>query len=137
MKKSVVIVIGLIYVMSLFLVTLFGIKHKTFNEVHYVEQVEIIDNKAEFLGDGSKFIRVYPDENGICTYQLNWKVTPENATNPNVDFIYDHSKQNLSIDENGLVTYVYQDYIDVVTITIRSADGTKREDTIKLMFIKS
>ena len=134
MKKSVVIVIGLIYVISLFVVTLFGIKHKTFNEIVYVEQVEIIDSKAEYLADGSKFIRLYPDENDICTYQLNWKITPENAANPDVVFIYDQ-KENFSIDENGLVTYVSYGYLDIVTVTVRSVDGTKKEDTIKFMFM--
>ena len=43
MKKSVVIIIGVIYGLSIVAVTLFGLKHKTFNEVIYVSQVEIVE----------------------------------------------------------------------------------------------
>ena len=43
MKKSVVITIGIIYALSIMLVTFFGLKHKSFNEIVYVSQVEIIE----------------------------------------------------------------------------------------------
>ena len=52
MKKSVVIIIALIYVLSVITVTLFGLQHKSFNEIIYVSQVEIIEPNASFDQNG-------------------------------------------------------------------------------------
>ena len=38
------------------LVTFFGLKHKSFNEIVYVSQVEIIEEKASYLENGSKYL---------------------------------------------------------------------------------
>ena len=56
MKKSVVIIIGLIYALSIVFVTLFGLKHQSFNEIIYVNQVEIIEEKASYMPDGLKYL---------------------------------------------------------------------------------
>lgn len=133
MKKSVVIIIGVIYGLSIILVTLFGLKHKTFNEIIYVSQVEIIEEKASYSGDGTKYIVLYPDDEGNRQYQLNWVVSPENATNDKVTFNYDKQKSHVSVDENGLVTFTAKGSID---ITITAADGTSQSDTIKIVFAK-
>lgn len=131
MKKSVVIIIGIIYGLSIVLVTLFGIKHQSFNEVIYVNQVEIIEENASYKSDGSKYITLSPDENGDRTYQLVWKVTPENANNTSVSIIYDESKQHVNIDENGLVTFTARGSVEV---TIQANDSTQMSDTITIIF---
>ena len=133
MKKSVVIIIGVIYGLSIILVTLFGLKHKTFNEIIYVSQVEIIEEKASYSGDGTKYIVLYPDDEGNRQYQLNWVVSPDNATNDKVTFNYDKQKSHVSVDENGLVTFTAKGSID---ITITASDGTSQSDTIKIVFAK-
>ena len=136
MKKSVVISIGIIYALSIFLVTFFGLKHQTFNEIIYISQVEIIEDKATYLEDGTKFLLLTDSKDGVYQYQLKWVVTPENATNGEVAFIYDKQKTNVTVDEKGLVTFTSKGYPDSVTITIRSTDGTKQSDSISLMILK-
>lgn len=136
MKKSVVISIGIIYALSIFLVTFFGLKHQTFNEIIYISQVEIIEDKATYLEDGTKFLLLTDSKDGVYQYQLKWVVTPENATNGAVTFIYDKQKTNVTVDEKGLVTFTSKGYPDSVTITIRSTDGTKQSDSISLMILK-
>lgn len=131
MKKSVVISIGIIYALSIFLVTFFGLRHKTFNEVVYVSQVEIIEPKASYMSDGTKYILLSPDEAGKREYQLVWQVAPENATNSHVTFDYDKQKTYVTIDENGLVTFSSKGSVD---ITVTAADGTSQSDTIKVIF---
>ena len=131
MKKSVVIIIGVIYGLSIVAVTLFGLKHKTFNEVIYVSQVEIIEENAQYTSTGSKVVILSPDENGNRQYQLVWVVTPDNATNGEVTFNYDKQTSFVSVDENGLVTFTSKGTID---ITVTSADGTQQSDTIKIIF---
>ena len=131
MKKSVVISIGIIYALSIFLVTFFGLRHKTFNEIIYVSQVEIIEPKASYTAEGTKYIILSPDEEGKREYQLVWKVTPDNATNAAVTFDYDKQKANVTVDENGLVTFASRGSID---ISIVASDGTSQRDTIKIIF---
>ena len=134
MKKSVVITIGVIYALSIVLVTLFGLQHKSFNEIVYVSQVEIIEPKASYRPDGTKYLFLTTDENGNCQYQLNWKVTPDNVTNPDVSFVYDKQKTNISIDENGLISFTSLGYTDTVTVSVVAKDGTSQSDTIMLIF---
>ena len=140
MKKSVVIIIGLIYALSIVFVTLFGLKHQSFNEIIYVNQVEIIEEKASYMSNGLKYLLLSPDENGICQYQLKWTVSPDNATNSNVNIIYDKSITYVSVDENGLVTFdaakAYQGN-GAIDITIAASDGGPYQDTIKLIFFTS
>ncbi|MBR4836252.1 MAG: Ig-like domain-containing protein [Clostridia bacterium] len=133
MKKSVVIIIGLIYGLSIIAVTLFGLKHKTFNEIVYVSQVEIIEDNASYKQDGSKYLMLTPDENGNCQYQLVWTVSPDNATNQQVTFNYDKQQSFVTVDENGLVSFTGQ---GAITISIIAADGTSQSDKIQLINYK-
>ena len=135
MKKSVVITIGIIYALSIMLVTFFGLKHKSFNEIVYVSQIEIIEEKASYLENGNKYLVLTDKVDGVYTYQLNWAVYPDNANNSAVTFIYDTQKSNLSVDENGLVTITSLGYADSVEITVRSTDGTKQSDKITLIIL--
>ncbi|MBE6532457.1 MAG: hypothetical protein E7676_02980 [Ruminococcaceae bacterium] len=131
MKKTVIISIAIIYALSIFLVTFFGLKHKSFNEIIYVSQIEIIEKNASYTASGVKYIVLSPDENGKREYQLVWKVTPEDANDTDVDFVYDTQKQHVSIDENGLVTFTASGSVDV---TVMATDGTTVSDTIKIIF---
>ena len=133
MKKSVVIIIGVIYGLSIVLVTLFGLRAQTFNEIVYVSQIEVIEELASFRSDGSKYIILTPDEEGKRDYQINWKVSPDNATNTAVTFDYDKTKTNVSVDENGLVSFSAP---GSVTVTVTAKDGTSKSDSILIIFSK-
>ena len=131
MKKSVVIIIGVIYGLSIVLVTLFGLRAQTFNDIVYVNQVEIVEELASFRSDGLKYIMLSPDENGERKYQIVWKVTPDNATNSAVTFDYDKTKPNVTVDENGLVTF---NSSGAVIVTVTAKDGTSKSDSIMIIF---
>ena len=133
MKKSVVISIGIIYALSIFLVTFFGLKHQTFNEIIYVSQVEIIEENASFTADGTKYIVLSPNAEGKREYQLVWKVTPDDAHNADVDITYDTQNTNVSVSEDGLVTFTSKGSVKVSVI---STDGTRQSDTITIIFLK-
>jgi hypothetical protein len=138
MKKSVVIIIGVIYALSIVFVTLFGLNHNSFNEIIYVSQVEIIDDNASFREDGSKYRMLPVNADGTCEYQLVWTVSPENVSNGNVTFNYDKSLSYVTVDEKGLVTFTGESAYGgqgSVTITITAADGSGQSDSILLIFI--
>lgn len=133
MKKSVIIIIGVIYGLSIVMVTLFGLKHKVFNEIVYVSQVEIVDEFANYTENGTKYVVLFPDEEGKREYQLKWNVSPDNATSKRVMFSYDKQKDFVSVDENGLVTFTSS---GAITVTVMAQDGSSQSDSIQIIFIK-
>lgn len=131
MRKSVVILIGVIYGLSIIVVTLFGLNFQTFNDITYVTQVSIIEPDAKYNNSGLKYIMLVPDEDGKREYQIRWEVTPDNATNKSVSFDYDTTKSFVSVDQNGLVTFTEPGFI---TVTVHATDGTSYSDEIRIYF---
>ena len=115
MKKSVVILIGIIYLVSVALVSFFGLDFKVFEEVVYVERVEILNKGTEEFG-GIPCVYVKAGADGIYRYQIEYRVYPDNATNQEVDFIYDKQNTAVSIDEKGVVTLTSPTLIEVEII---------------------
>ena len=132
MKKSVVILIAVIYVAAVALVSFFGIQSELLEETIYVSNIEIVNKDITTKADGSKSVRLYLDENGQGEYQLDWRVTPTDATNTGVTFNYDKSKTFVSVDENGLVKFIRP---GVITVTLTPADGTVLPTPVQLKII--
>ena len=129
MKKSVIILIALIYVASVALVSFFGLQFKVFEEVISVEKVEITNEgqkNNEQLGD---YVVIYPNEKGEWRYQIQYRVFPDNATNAEVDFAYE-AVDYASIDENGVVTFTSA---GVFRVKVVATDGSNCEDTITII----
>ena len=133
MKKSVIILIGLIYVASIALVSFYGLQYKTFDEVVYVSDIEILNEGIKTDSQGEKYIALFPDENGERKFQIEYRVYPDNATNSEVDFIYDKQNLNVSIDSNGVVTFQKR---GSVKVTVVSKDGTSISETIEISFLR-
>ena len=124
MKKSVIILIGLIYVASIALVSFFGLQFKTFNEVIYVERIELENTPTRQTSDGIDEFLFYPDEEGNREFQLIPHVYPENASNQGVLYVYAKS-ENVTISETGLVTFNKDKKAPLsVTVTIKPQDGS-------------
>ena len=129
MKKSVVILIALIFIASVVSVSFFGLQFKTFDEVVYVESIEIFDENMKISDTGEQYVVIRPDANGVRQYQINYRVYPDNATDSSVSYAYDTQNTNVSIDENGVVTFKKQ---GVVTVQIIANDGSAKA-SIKIM----
>ena len=145
MKKSVIILIAIIYVASIALVSFFGLKYKVFEEVIPVESVEILDDLApgnENLGcDYIKYIDL--DENKVARYQIKYRVHPDNATNQDVDFILtpvNSGDPNIhaSVDENGVVTIDLSESSSVaggVIVSVIARDATGENSEISILVL--
>ena len=126
MKKSVVILIAVIYVMAVVLVSFFGIQAELLEETVYVNKIEIINKDTTYATDGvTKTVDIFFNGKETAEYQLQWRVTPTNASNKKVFFNYDNQKTFVSVDENGLVTFTRP---GVITITLTPQDGTLLEN---------
>lgn len=105
MKKSVVIVIALIYVAAIALVSFLGLNPKTYNDNVYVESITVTADREIKLIQGEDsihFINEFKD--GKRTVQLYCEVKPANATNPKINYILEKDNTAATVDENGLIT---------------------------------
>ena len=129
MKKSVVILIAIIYVASIALVTFFGLKHNTFFDDVLVEEVRITNEGIKYTKDGLKYVVILTGEN---QYQIEYTVLPENAVNKDVTFIGESS--SATVDENGLVTFTNN--IGSIIVYVYSQDGSGVFDKIEVTKIR-
>lgn len=122
MKKSVVILIAIIYVAAIAVVSFFGLQFKVFNQVIPVSEI-VIDNKdlKESPYYPTPYATVYLDENGRAQYQIKCTVLPVEATNTNVTYAYDRQSAVASVDENGLVTFTG---VGLLEIKLIPSDGS-------------
>ena len=132
MKKSVVILIAVIYIASIALVTFFGLKHNTFFEDKKVSEVHITNENVNYDMYGKKYVVIFPDENGVISYQITCEVKPDDATNREVDFVKDDQNTSATVDENGLVTFGEITSPRSVIIYVIAADGSGARDSIEI-----
>lgn len=142
MKKSTLIIIGIVYLASIALISFFGMKVTVYSKVINVESVECINTT-----DNAKNITVVV-ENGIKTIkipfvesfdivsktgtfvQLFARALPDNATNKNVDYEKDPLDTRFEFGPNGLVM-IYQPMY--AKIKICSTDGTLKFEEIAIL----
>ena len=120
MKKSVVILILIIYIASIAFVGFFGMKMLSYNEVIKPERVEIINQDLKQTSDSEgeyKYIVIDLEE--TTSYTLEWKVYPENASQ-DVEFVYDKTNQVAQVNAWGAVTFNKK---ETITIIVRASGG--------------
>ena len=106
MKKSVIIVIALIYVTAIALVSFIGLTPKVNNQTVYIESIKITSDREikKIQGDDTiHFINEFKAD-GTRTVQLNCEVVPDDATNKKVNFTLEKENTYATVDENGLIT---------------------------------
>ena len=132
MKKSVIILIAIIYIASVALVSFFGLQFKVFEEIIPVERVEITNEVADHNDTWGDYVVItQPDENGEIRYRIDYRVYPENATNTDVSFSYQATPEGCAtIDEFGVVSFSSVGMIKVFVIT---TDGGDAQDTLTII----
>lgn len=102
MKKSVVILIGVIYFAAVALVSFFGLQFQIFKQDVDVTSVEILN---EDIKNGQ--VTIYLDKDGKAVYDVEYQVLPPEATNKNVRFVLTNfgEMQSGSIDANGRIVF--------------------------------
>lgn len=134
MKKSVVILIGIIYIASIALVGFLGIKHKVFEEVIPVERVELLNEGLEYSEQWKNYVVIRPDENGELKYQIKYRVYPDNASDQSVSFSYDTQITGVTVSPTGLVEFTEAfTGAKLVKIQIIANDGSGASATITII----
>ena len=119
MKKSVLIVIGLVYIASILIIGFFGMRQVVYSNIIYVREIECINEEARDMGDYKMIIVDYIE--GNTGVQLSYRVTPDDATNKDVRFIYDENQTVATVTDLGTVVF---NSPGLIVVRIASTDGT-------------
>ncbi len=145
MKKSVLLLIMVVYIASIVIIGFFGVKIGSYNVTKYVQRIELLNeveyeqgvnpNAPDFNPDAyTKYIKFkftpYEDELNNPNYvQLMWKVIPETATYRDVTFVHGENSK-ASVNEIGTVVFTGK---TTLTIYITSTDGTNVRSTVSVI----
>ena len=144
MKKTTLILIGIIYIASIIIVSVFGLKAVMYNIVIPVTKVEINvltqqDNVYMYERYGTKIIQVeYIGEGNVNTLegtvlQLEVRAYPDNATNKEVKYMFDRDAVPFvtmhTIDDRETGAIIISG-IGSFEMRVYSTDGTNIYDTV-------
>ena len=124
-KKTVAIIVGVVAVVAIIAVSIWGILSDAFSKTIYVTSVQFTNDGIQVTDDNSKIIVI---GDGVTTVQLEWEVLPDKATDKTVTF--QTSSTVSTVSEDGLVTL---NGASSVQVAIKSNDGTNKTDTIQIM----
>lgn len=133
MKKSVFVLILIIYVASIIIIGFYGVRISTFNVTIYVDKIELLNDNVILSGGNNYIILDFePDYDPISNpnvVQLIAKVYPEDATYRNVAF--EHA-ENSRASVNNIGTVIFTG-TTTLTVYIRSTDGGVAEYIINII----
>lgn len=126
MKKSVVILIGIIYAASIMLVTFYGLvtENLAYDSID-ISKIDIVGDGVVVYGDNQKYYEITTPipENGVLTYQIEYSYSPNDATNTNVIFEIDNEDSAYAmVSETGLVT-IFKSGNGKILVKIYATDG--------------
>lgn len=135
MKKSTILLIAVVFAVSVFVVGIFGIKNVPYNQRIYVEEITLrsltlsngktVDIKQND-NDGSYYVRIEYEED--LSVMVNYTVTPNNATNRNLNITVDNSLSSNSNAEklpNGAILLKDSGPVKITFIAEDSANKPK------------
>lgn len=138
MKKSVIFTISVIYLLSIFIVTLFGMKIKIDQFAIYMTDLQITSyDRISIKGVKTKNLD-WDELKGYSEFQIEYEYKPDNATYPDkIKFaLTDHIKvrdgaevQIATITSFGKVVFTS---IGTVRVKVYATDGSAKEDTIQI-----
>ena len=144
MKKSVIFLIGIIYIMSIVVVTFFGLQPGVDQFQIYLDNITITTYDFQ-SSSGQKYKNVEFDTlEGSGYVKIEYEFGPENASYP---YRVKYSLVgNTSTDENGVTTTfaTVNNFGEVtfinegsVILTITALDGSKVSDSVTIFCVKN
>ncbi len=130
MKKTVIVLIGIIYAASIMLVTFYGSKtEENTLDIVPVTDIGITGENVGTLEDGTKYVTLSKPltPNSLLTYQIEYVLSPENATSKTVFFEIDQDfASTATVNEDGLVTIFKHDpnsFYSIIIVRIYASDN--------------
>lgn len=137
MKKSVVILIALIYAASIVLVGYLGLKAKTYNDVFPVERIEILTEYNEHPETGDKYIIFNHSAGEEPTLQFECRALPDNASDKKIIYKLASDCTIATISDDGLLTFLTDkiDSASSLTVYIYANQNPALQEEIVVYFI--
>ncbi len=159
MKKTIVIVLLVVYIASIAVVNFFGLEVKVFDGITYVQEIQcntvtvqnedsVTVESKQMLGGKPLFIFDFipapenapytaEDEsiiNNPNAVQINYEVLPHLADEAGVKFEYDREAMEGAVVFHELSkTFVFLQPNRAITITLRAIDGSNASTQIVIM----
>ena len=145
MKKSVMIIIGIIYVASIVVINFFGMKVFVYNKTIDVEQIVCLNKTDEEKGIVVSTFESYNGETGTAItikfdkpanknlmtgtmLQLDLRVLPDNATKKELSFTSTASEEEVEFftDESGKQTglILFYNSTSIFEVFVKSTDNS-------------
>lgn len=139
MRKSVVFLLGAIYVVSIVVVTFFGMQAKMDQFQIYMTSIEI--TSYDQIVRGNKYLNMtYNETEGYSSIFITYTYNPNNATFPEkvsfslVGNTYEDEEGNTqfyaTISPMGELVFYKR---KAVTVTITTTDGSKLSDSVMVI----
>ena len=159
MKKTLIIIILVVYIASIAIVNFFGLEIKVFDGITYVESIECatitvqnenpvtLEPKQQLHGKPLFVFEFIPapedapyttEDESIITnpnaVQINYEVFPHLADETSVKFEYDlNAAEGVVVFHEVSKTFVFLKPNKIITITVRSTDGSNKSTQIQVV----
>lgn len=133
MKKSITLLIGSTFLITILLVGLFGSTIFANPDLVVEKVTSVTITNLDINSEKRKILTMGGSDE--ITYQINWLVLPENATNKSISFLITVDEiraDRVSVSSSGLVTFYGR---VTATITLKSKDGTNQSDYITFIVL--
>jgi hypothetical protein len=127
MNKKIVALF--LFVFCIIAIVAIGVFGKIPDPPSTVAVEEISFKNYELNEEGEKIIYL---RRGNPTYQLEWEITPQDATDKSVSFVILSGGNFVEISKEGVITFFQEISI---TVKIQSNVKDKKEDTVIIEFI--
>lgn len=150
MKKSVIVLIGIIYLASIFVVGFFGMKVKVYDTMVYITDIECTNEDARKETNGNKTIKFKYDYEGTEDERilknskiLTYEIFPKNTTLKGKDAVMAYADPEKVVsdiaDRNDNTVAVVNDLTisflkpGVLIVTLKSMDGSNISEVVKII----
>ena len=160
MKKSVIILIGIIYIASIFVVGFFGMKVKNYNVMVYIEDIECTNEGIRTEANGNKTLKFkYITENPetgepltdaekllMNSVILTYEIFPKNTTLKGKDAVMafpdpdkvvsrdtdpaEYTKATVAVVDDLTISFIKP---GVLIVNLKSMDGTNITEVVKII----
>ena len=141
MKKSTILFVALVYIISFLVVGLFGIAVKGYHEVIYVDDIKIvvpeqgvtITDKTDYEAETIEYSFATKYKAGLIV-QLKAEVLPAETSFPEISVVYDMEQSAYTVDVvDGYYIHVAFNKKASCRFAVQSTDGNKYQVPVKII----
>lgn len=136
MKKSVIVLISIIYIAAIFVVGFIGAQRTVFNEIVYITDIECTNEGVVDLGNNHKEIMFDYDEDKSIDENaviITYKVYPSDSTLKGADAVDVYAIPNDKLFTQDGVVFKFHNAPGIVTVQLESLDGSNIKEYVDII----